>query len=171
MTHPHLPPRNSLPRRVGEGKIRPIHPHPPLPRKAREGWGRRAPRGNSCLSGGSRNHDHREAEIGCHHRWSRSGFVVEGAGERLVITAAHCLPSLPPAGPSFRLVARTFGPLLALRGEEPSAWAVCRFVDPIADIAVLGSPDNSHADDYIALMGTAADPPHKRPNCGVWSPQ
>src|SRR5467141_2465247 len=24
------------------------------------------------------------------------GFVVEGAGERLVITAAHCLPSLPP---------------------------------------------------------------------------
>jgi hypothetical protein len=23
------------------------------------------------------------------------GFVVEGAGERLVITAAHCLPSLP----------------------------------------------------------------------------
>jgi hypothetical protein len=32
---------------------------------------------------------------------------------------------------------------------------VCRFVDPIADIAVLGSPDNSHADDYKALMGTA----------------
>jgi len=82
------------------------------------------------------------------------GFIVEGAGERLVITAAHCLPSLPPAGPSFRLVARTFGPLLALRGEEPCAWAVCRFVHPIADIAVLGSPDNSHADDYNALMGT-----------------
>jgi hypothetical protein len=32
---------------------------------------------------------------------------------------------------------------------------VCRFVDPIADIAVLGSPDNPHADDYKALMGTA----------------
>ena len=29
------------------------------------------------------------------------GFVVEGAGERLVITAAHCLPSLPPALSSF----------------------------------------------------------------------
>src|SRR6266404_5448920 len=65
------------------------------------------------------------------------GFVVEGAGERLVITAAHCLP------------------LLARRGEEPRAWAVCRFVDPIADIAVLGSPDDPHADDYKALMGTA----------------
>jgi hypothetical protein len=83
------------------------------------------------------------------------GFVVEAAGERLVITAAHCLPSLPPALPSFGVEARTFGPLLALRGEEPRAWAVCRFVDPIADIAVLGSPDNPHADDYKALMGTA----------------
>ena len=32
---------------------------------------------------------------------SGRGFVVEGAGERLVITAAHCLPFLPPAPPSF----------------------------------------------------------------------
>ncbi|MGA3001753.1 MAG: serine protease [Acetobacteraceae bacterium] len=79
------------------------------------------------------------------------GFVVEGAGERLVITAAHCLPALP----SFGLEARTYGPLLACRGEEPRAWAVCRFVDPITDIAVLGSPDNPHADDYRALMATA----------------
>ena len=88
------------------------------------------------------------------------GFVVEGAGERLVITAAHCLPSLPPAGPSFGLEARTYGPLLACRGEEPRAWAVCRFVDPIADIAVLGSPDDPHADDYKALMGTATALPY-----------
>jgi Trypsin-like peptidase domain len=83
------------------------------------------------------------------------GFVVEGAGERLVITAAHCLPSLPPALPSVGLETRTYGPLLALREEQPRVWAVCRFVDPIADIAVLGSPDNAHADDYTALMGTA----------------
>ena len=83
------------------------------------------------------------------------GFVVEGAGERLVITAAHCLPFLPPALPSFGIEARTYGPLLAPRGEPPRAWAVCRFVDPIADIAVLGSPDAPHADDYKALMATA----------------
>ena len=63
--------------------------------------------------------------------------------------------SLPPALPSFGLEARTYGPLFARRGEEPRAWAVCRFVDPIADIAVLGSPDNPHADDYTALMWTA----------------
>ena len=86
---------------------------------------------------------------------SGRGFVVEGAGERFVITAAHCLPFLPPALPSFGLVARTYGPLLAPRGEEPRAWAVCRFVDPIADIAVLGSPGTPCADEYKALMETA----------------
>ena len=32
---------------------------------------------------------------------------------------------------------------------------MCRFVDPIADIAVLGSPDSSHADEYKALTETA----------------
>ena len=32
---------------------------------------------------------------------------------------------------------------------------MCRFVDPIADIAVLGSPGNPHADEYKALMETA----------------
>ncbi|HUC12064.1 MAG TPA: serine protease [Stellaceae bacterium] len=83
------------------------------------------------------------------------GFVVEAAGERFVITAAHCLPFLPPALPSVGLEARTFGPLLALRGEEPRTSAVCRFVDPIADIAVLGSPGDSDADNYRTLMGTA----------------
>ena len=66
---------------------------------------------------------------------SARGFVVEAAGERLVITAAHCLPSLPPAMPSF---ARTYGPILACRGERPRVWAACRF------------------DEYKALMETAS---------------
>jgi hypothetical protein len=83
------------------------------------------------------------------------GFVVEGGGERLVITAAHCLPFLPPTLSSLGLEARTYGPLLALRGEAPRASAVCRFVDPIADIAVLGLANAPHADDYEALMATA----------------
>jgi hypothetical protein len=30
-----------------------------------------------------------------------------------------------------------------------------RFVDPIADIAVLGALNTSHADDYNALVATA----------------
>src|SRR5215469_843350 len=86
---------------------------------------------------------------------SGRGFVVEGAGERLVITAAHCLPFLPPAQSFFGPKERNYGPLLAPLGSEPRAWAVCRFVDPIADIAVLGSPDSPHANEYKALMETA----------------
>jgi hypothetical protein len=86
---------------------------------------------------------------------SGRGFVVEGAGERFVITAAHCLPFLPPAQSFFEPKERTYGPLLACLGVEPGAWAVCRFVDPIADIAVLGSPGTPRADEYKALMETA----------------
>jgi len=101
------------------------------------------------------------------------GFVVEGAGERFVITAAHCLPSLPLALPSVGPEARTFGPLLSRRGEAPCAWAVCRFVDPIADIAVLGSPGASQADDYKALTGTATALPFGDPvrhPVNFWAP-
>src|SRR5215469_13553364 len=86
---------------------------------------------------------------------SGRGFVVEGAGERLVITAAHCLPFLPPAQSFFEPKERIFGPLIARLGDEPRACAVCRFVDPIADIAVLGLPANPHADEYKALMEAA----------------
>jgi hypothetical protein len=101
------------------------------------------------------------------------GFIVEGAGEPLVITAAHCLPFLPPASPSFGLEARTYGPLLAPRGEAPRAWAACRFVDPIADIAVLGPPDAPHADDYKALMAAATALPigdRLRHPVNFWAP-
>ncbi|HEX2647791.1 MAG TPA: serine protease [Candidatus Dormibacteraeota bacterium] len=86
---------------------------------------------------------------------SGRGFVVESASERLVITAAHCLPSLPPAQSFFEPKKRSYGPLLAPLGDEPRAWAVCRFIDPIADIAVLGLPDNPHADEYTALIEAA----------------
>ena len=86
---------------------------------------------------------------------SGRGFVVEGAGERVVITAAHCLPFLPPAQSFFEPKERIYGPLLARLGDEPCAWAVCRFVDPIADIAVFSSPDNPPADEYKALIETA----------------
>ena len=50
---------------------------------------------------------------------SGRGFVVEGAGERLVITAAHCLPFLPPAQSFFGPKERTYGPLLAPLGDDP----------------------------------------------------
>jgi hypothetical protein len=58
-----------------------------------------------------------------------------------VITAAHCLPELPPAHKGSSESDRTYPNLLAPLGESPSVWAQCVFVDPIADLAVLCEPD------------------------------
>jgi hypothetical protein len=69
------------------------------------------------------------------------GFVVDLPSHgRCVITAAHCLPHLPPPGPSLPKE-RTYQALLGpLRGKR-TVGAECLFVDLIADIAVLGQPD------------------------------
>jgi hypothetical protein len=51
---------------------------------------------------------------------------------------------------------RIYGKLLAPLGGTSSVAAECLFVDPIADIAVLGAPDNQvlgeEADPYEALL-------------------
>lgn len=91
------------------------------------------------------------------------GFVIEHHGTRYVLTAAHCLPKLPPAHPWSYTEERTFQDLLAPLGETPTVWAECLFVDPVADIAVLGQPDNQalgdQADAYDELVGWAVPMP------------
>ena len=73
------------------------------------------------------------------------GFVVGTDRERFVITAGHCLPELPPFdGASSYTEERTFDALLGPIGEEPKVSAECKFADPIADLAILGSPDSQH---------------------------
>jgi hypothetical protein len=97
------------------------------------------------------------------------GFVVQGDREcRYVVTAAHCLqragePYIPPAiGGISYTHERTYANLLGPIGGEQTVWAECLFVDPIADLAVLGTPDNQElyeeAEDYAALTGAAALP-------------
>jgi hypothetical protein len=66
------------------------------------------------------------------------GFVVN---DECVITAAHCLPHLPPCCTASYPEERTYAKLLALLGGEPAIPAECRFADPVGDIAVLGAPD------------------------------
>jgi Trypsin-like peptidase domain len=68
------------------------------------------------------------------------GFVVEGEGDRFVITAGHCLPKFPSCHSDLK--DRTYEALLGPLGEKPAVWAECRFADPIGDIAVLASPDD-----------------------------
>src|SRR6266851_749384 len=81
------------------------------------------------------------------------GFVVKSNSDRLVITAAHCLPFFPPCTSFSFIEERTYESLLAPIGTEPTVWAECLFVDPIADIAVLGPPDNQAlSDQYDNLL-------------------
>src|SRR5258706_6947302 len=82
------------------------------------------------------------------------GFIVRGQFDRYIITAAHCLPHLPPSMSFSDLMERTYRDLLAPLGGEPKVWAECLFVDPIADIALLGPPNdqelNNHYEAIIA---------------------
>jgi hypothetical protein len=79
------------------------------------------------------------------------GFVMELANpfnqerHRVVITAAHCLPELPPAHRGSYQHKRTYALLGPLTDKEPTIMAECRYVDPVADIAVLGEPDGQAA--------------------------
>ena len=70
------------------------------------------------------------------------GFIVGMGHERFIITAAHCLPELPQPGGEGFTEERTYWNLLARLNNSPSIPAECFFVDPVADLAVLGSPDN-----------------------------
>jgi hypothetical protein len=84
------------------------------------------------------------------------GFVVGDC----IITAAHCLPWFPPCMAASHIEERTFRNILAPLGKKPTIWAECLFVDPIGDIAVLGSPDGQadlyqQATEYAAFIGSA----------------
>jgi hypothetical protein len=102
------------------------------------------------------------------------GFVVEGtrsipaAGgypslhvrERYVVTAAHCLSNVPPCHSAMEDWERTYPDWLGPLGAPPSVPAVALFVDPISDIAVLGSPDNEYdeegAEAYDAFISSCS---------------
>ena len=93
------------------------------------------------------------------------GFVAEIPSrnqkwlERVVITAAHCLPTLPPAHVGAGLEDTTFFNLLGPLDGETNTAAECYFADPVADIALLGAPDNQElseeCDRYDTLVEDA----------------
>jgi hypothetical protein len=80
------------------------------------------------------------------------GFVILDAdGEPIVITAAHCLPSLPDCRRREQSRGCVYKHLLAPLREKPAIGAELLFADPVADIAVLGPPENSAAyDDLVS---------------------
>jgi hypothetical protein len=97
--------------------------------------------------------------------------IAEG-GKSDVVTAAHCLPTVPPPHLARYLEEATYPRLIGPLGAEPDVTAACVFVDTVADIAVLGEPDNQALSDehdhYEAFLSAlppfdiAAPPPRGR---------
>jgi hypothetical protein len=92
------------------------------------------------------------------------GFVVgRPKSRRYVITAAQCLPFLPTATAAFSANQSTYSGLLGPLGGNRTVASECHFVDPIANIAVLGCPQEWESDDaavaYIALTDAAVPLP------------
>ena len=80
---------------------------------------------------------------------------------RIVVTASHCLPHLPPAHPGAFRHERTYQALLGpLHERIPSITTECLFADPVADIAVLSEPDDQVFDpmtdgDFVEFVDGA----------------
>ena len=81
------------------------------------------------------------------------GFIVESqdAINSWIITATHCLPTLPPAHPG-AIWSGTYKNLLGPLDGERRVWAECVFADPVADIAVLTGPDDQELSDKAAAF-------------------
>jgi hypothetical protein len=88
----------------------------------------------------------------------KSGLRTTGhVKNRLVVTAAHCLPKLPPSHAGAYSSDRTYDLLGSLDGTKNGVWAECLFVNPVADIAVLGCPDDQELGDQADLYNQLAD--------------
>jgi hypothetical protein len=91
------------------------------------------------------------------------GFVVATEdNDRVIITAAHCLPHLPAVTPISFPEERTYKSLLGLlEATSCTVSAECLFVDPIADVAVLYNPD-----DQTLRMRSGRDSIRRHPGAG-----
>jgi Peptidase S7, Flavivirus NS3 serine protease len=86
-----------------------------------------------------------------HGRGRRSG--------RIVVTAAHCLPTMPPVRSGKLIEDVSYAKILGPLGEEPTVSATCLFADPVSDVALLGPPDKEALPDendaFEALIDAA----------------
>ena len=86
------------------------------------------------------------------------GFVARTVDDSpVIITCAHCLPHMPPAtGAIMAFTYKTYPRLVGVIGQKPTITVECLFVDPVADVAVLGEPDGQalpgEAEAYQAFV-------------------
>jgi Trypsin-like peptidase domain len=89
------------------------------------------------------------------------GFIIVVGERRYVVTAAHCIfDKLPVPHPARDSNEVTYRNLIGPLGGKRRVSAECAFLDPIADIAVFGSPDTQdryeEAQAYEELTGEMA---------------
>jgi hypothetical protein len=98
------------------------------------------------------------AERDRHVRFVAVFQVGDGRGFKVghfVITAAHCIPNLPPCGHMTHTSKRTYK-LLGPLGIKDIIWVELLFADQIGDLAILGQPGNQElikeAEAYDRLL-------------------
>jgi|HubBroStandDraft_6_1064221.scaffolds.fasta_scaffold286327_2 hypothetical protein len=104
-------------------------------------------------------------------KWTRAvvrvsggrGFAAICQRKRVVVTAAHCLPQLPPIMRISASEERTYPNLIGPLNAEPSIAAECLFADPINDVAVLGCPEIGVEDGYDEFIDAAGVLPIRAP--------
>jgi len=106
------------------------------------------------------------------HTDLRGRKLVSVSEHRLVVTAAHCLPRLPWTHSPMSYIDGTYRDLLgSLNGNETNVSAECLFADPVADIAVLGCPDQQmlyeEASAYDSLTEGVSFLPIGKPKSGL----
>lgn len=78
------------------------------------------------------------------------GFLLETGRTPIIITAAHCLPHPPAIDPVSLFAASHYSTLLGPLGAPRAVAAECLFFDPIADVAVLGAPNEDLLTERMA---------------------
>ena len=82
--------------------------------------------------------------------WQQA-MSIRAFKRRIVVTAARCLPKLPRANASSSAHETTYSLLGPLNSSNPAVKAECLLADPVADIAVLGTPDAQTFEDADAF--------------------
>ena len=98
--------------------------------------------------------DGRGFVVDCHGSFGREPIAAHCIADAFLANGTQGLPSCHPARYTED---GTYKALLGPLGAEPVVWAACLFVDPIADIAVLGQPDNQVLIDEAAAFDALMD--------------
>jgi S1-C subfamily serine protease len=86
-------------------------------------------------------------------KYGGRGFIVAAGDSRYIVTAAHCVGKLPEPQPARNTSDVTYRHFIGPLGGKRLVSAECLFMDPIADLAVFGSPDTQNLYEQAIAYG------------------